>query len=72
MSKWTHPICPACWKIHADTREPYRVIESPPEPCCFCGLSTDAGIFVRADPRPLRCQGIHEAESEKIGGTDPD
>ena len=72
MSKWTHAICQPCWEQRADTSEPFRLTVCPPEPCCFCGVSTDSGIFVRADPRPLRCQGIHEVESEKIGGTDPD
>ena len=62
MSPWNHVLCWRCWKIwiamHGQPgRTPIRVKDSPLEPCCFCEEETDAGIFVRIDPKlpALRC-----------------
>ena len=61
MSSWTHAICSDCW----DKREPGRPAPrlgepGPAEICCFCGLPTASGIYVRDDPATVKCAGQHE------------
>lgn len=53
---WTHAICTVCWSSREPGRLPATVKGATPEPCCFCGQMTDAGIYVRHDPRDLSCK----------------
>jgi len=72
MADWTHVICLDCW----NKRFPGRSaavnaidsdgVEARPEPCCFCHSATNAGVFVREDPKSeaLKCGGTHPCEAE--------
>jgi hypothetical protein len=55
-SNWTHAICCRCWQREWG-RRPARLVEGETEICCFCGVDTDAGIYVRRDPKEMPCQG---------------
>ena len=57
MGTWTHSICQPCWTKREPNRVAVKVREAEPEPCCFCGATTDTGIYLRCDPRSpaLRC-----------------
>lgn len=62
---WTHALCGACWtELNPDSpyREPVRMQteERETEKCCRCGFDTRSGIYYRADPKTLRCEGRHE------------
>ena len=60
MSRWTHAICAVCYQEQEPGRTPTTLIEAGPETCCFCGRTTQEGIYYRHDPAPLRCHGAHE------------
>ncbi|MFT3915337.1 MAG: hypothetical protein QM704_14820 [Anaeromyxobacteraceae bacterium] len=71
MSRWNHAICWDCWEpvmsaAGYPNRDPVRVIDSEPVPCCWCGTETDAGIFLRKTPEDpgLACafSTFHEDE----------
>jgi hypothetical protein len=62
MRSWMHRICEACWRKREPEREPIRVREHPPEPCCFCGANTTAGIYVREAPWRTLCKTAHGSE----------
>jgi len=62
MSPWNHSICETCWKARNPERTPTRLKVRSWETCCFCGNRHDSGIFVRHDPKTLRCQGKHSSE----------
>lgn len=58
MSAWTHPVCPYCYDDLYPGREPVVVEPRTSETCCFCGIPTRSGIYVRADPStPRFCEG---------------
>ncbi len=63
MSEWTHNICDRCWRRREPNRTPV-LGEMGVEICCFCGDATQAGIYVRHDPKDpmLKCGGEHEPE----------
>jgi hypothetical protein len=42
---------------------PVRLIGAPPDACCWCGTANDAGIYIRSDPKRLRCYGDHRARA---------
>jgi hypothetical protein len=48
-SQWTHSICDDCWKQREPNREPVRITDTDPEPCCFCGQEHQSGIYVRVN-----------------------
>ncbi len=51
MSTWTHAICLACWNEKFSNRgEPFMMVPSEVEICCFCGEHTSDGIYVRVNP----------------------
>lgn len=56
MAGWKHVLCAKCW-FQGNAREPVRVLDAPVERCCQCGRDTAAGIYLRADPRAMACQG---------------
>lgn len=64
MSDWSHNICERCWRRQKPDREPVKIKYAPVENCCFCGNSTQAGIYTRHDPKDpeLKCGGEHEPE----------
>lgn len=70
-STWNHRICERCWfdgpgKLNDEPREqlhgrqPVRVVDYPPGLCCYCGGITILGIFTRAKPTDVPCQGEHD------------
>ncbi len=63
MSRWTHAICAKCW-AERNPEQPLRSEDAgqgPLEVCCFCGRSTDDGIYLRADPsEPKFCEHREE------------
>ncbi len=63
---WNHQICDPCWKLRmmaAGTpwREPTRLLRPELVRCCYCGVMTASGIYVRQDPRTLTCKHPLEA-----------
>jgi hypothetical protein len=57
---WTHSICFDCWvrQCRAKGEEPtmpVQVKDHKPEKCCYCSRLTIEGIFVRDDPKKLKC-----------------
>ena len=67
MSAWTHALCRNCYAKLAPHRVPTGLREPEEEDCCACGYLTQAGIYYRADPRKMRCQGtigsVHSPEA---------
>lgn len=49
----SHPMCRECWEEKNPQREPVRIRDPELEMCCWCGLPTNEGIFVRADGKLL-------------------
>ena len=60
---WTHKMCSVCWYAHNDG-DPVRLKYDQVGKCCFCGIDTQSGIYVRHDPRELTCEKNHEEEKE--------
>jgi len=58
--EWTHSICDNCWKKRDPDREPVRFLLPPEERCCFCGRLHKSGVYIRHDPKELKCGGKHE------------
>lgn len=56
-SRWTHAICDPCWNKREPSRVASRVTTFPDERCCVCGEPTNSGIYFRADPAELKCEG---------------
>ena len=56
MRGWTHRICDQCWQQKHPDRGPIQVTGIDEGVCCFCGGQA-GGIYVRADPRTLKCEG---------------
>lgn len=57
---WNHLSCEECWDRANPSRQPMRIVDPEPAPCCFCGTVTGSGIFVRHDPRTLSCEHPEE------------
>jgi len=57
MSEWTHAICVNCWRGMEPNRQPVTIAipSRVQERCCWCGDTTDAGIYRREDPAVLMC-----------------
>jgi hypothetical protein len=62
MSRWTHPICDRCYGVKEPGRQPVRVVDVAPEPCCWCGAATS--IYYRYDPNAAPCGGRHGESHE--------
>lgn len=62
MSKWTHPVCGPCYDDLEPGREPSRLVTPDLETCCRCGQLTRSGIYYRADPATMLCQGTHRED----------
>jgi hypothetical protein len=59
-ASWDHAQCAKCWNdANPDRATANEDTERDSEKCCFCGMQTQSGIFVRHDPRLLICQGKH-------------
>ena len=69
MSRWTHPICVACWNKRHPESQIAEGLVAPDESCCWCGKGT-CGIYVRADPSTVPCKGDHSPESS-LGPSGP-
>ncbi len=64
---WTHPICWVCWVKMNPGRGPATLTNLGGGTCCFCGNETASGIYVRHDPKELKCgmsRPPKEAEDE--------
>lgn len=63
--EWTHTVCDTCWQTDHPLQKPARMYPPGTDKCCFCGATTDSGIFLRVDPkdRKLRCKGVHRQEA---------
>ena len=60
MSRWNHNICIECWNKKYGTQLPYRLIDdSIKEVCCYCGSENTDAIYVRDDPKSVKCNGVH-------------
>ncbi len=57
MSAWTHPICEDCFGALYPRRQKYRVVDPEAETCCRCMTETTSGLYVRADPELVGCEG---------------
>lgn len=61
MSEWTHRICEACYMVKQEEnggyRLPLRYVDAPIEHCCYCGAISYSGIYVREDPKNMKCMG---------------
>jgi len=55
MSEWTHRQCTDCWNERNPDRQAHMICGERSNTCCFCGKSTNAGIYVRHDPSDLSC-----------------
>lgn len=62
MSPWTHALCQRCWDELNPNRRPAEVADARKETCCSCELPTRSGIYVRREPKTLRCGGKHDGE----------
>jgi len=54
-SRWTHPICSDCYRVEEPGRQPAQIRPeyATAERCCFCGETTNEGIYYRKDPTVL-------------------
>lgn len=59
MSNWTQPICIECWKRERGDDIPVTCPDRF-ERCCMCCKETDAGIYVRRDPKSVPYPMIEE------------
>lgn len=65
-SVWNHALCLGCFRLLVPGKEPVR-FKSPndPEPdCCHCSEPTNEGIWYRAEPDSMNCEGrgpVHES-----------
>ena len=67
MSIWTHVICEKCWKDTGHDFEPTRFIPPETEICCYCGVETNSGIYIRNNPDNVAfCN--HDGLEQKKGG----
>jgi hypothetical protein len=67
MGQWNHLLCETCWNKRNPDRTPVRVRDPATEaqPCCGCGAVTGSGIYVRAEPSSMPCDGygpVHEEQ----------
>lgn len=75
MSNWTHRMCGECWiernlkLAEHEFRIPVQVRGTPEGTCCFCNGDTRMGIFVRHDPKELKC--VHAMQREVPPETPP-
>ena len=53
---FNHSQCYHCWRKERGRDIPVRVQNHEPERCCFCKRWTIEGIFVRKDPKEMRCE----------------
>ncbi len=63
---WNHNICNNCWELRMRAegtpwREPVTLRQPELVRCCFCGIMTASGIYVRQDPKTLGCKHPLEA-----------
>ncbi len=63
---WRHSLCSGCYEEREPGRRPVRVREAAVETCCACGKKHSSGIYYRADPSGLRCEGVHDDETGEI------
>jgi hypothetical protein len=52
-------MCFACWYKSRQGRDPARINSGKINYCCFCGIPTRSGIWVRGDPAHTPCKGAH-------------
>lgn len=67
MSRWTHAICDTCYVAESTRDEtlpeaPVRMTTPVVEDCCFCGEPNISGVYIRRDPKSVKCGGAHEKQ----------
>jgi hypothetical protein len=64
--RWQHVVCIDCWHTQLGNyrRDPVRMRENAPEPCCFCGVEVARPIHVRHDPEDTRLRCTHREVTE--------
>lgn len=55
MGNCTWPICRECYAKRYPGREPITLAPEV-EVCCDCGIPTTDGIYIREDPRKVKCK----------------
>lgn len=63
-SSWNHNICLPCWTKARGAPDREIFEEGHRDTCCWCGTENGFGIYVRHDPKQLRCYGDHNARAE--------
>lgn len=66
MSKWNHLLCEACWNDRNPGRKAVIVPSSSIDRCCVCGQPTGSGIYVRANPVEMACDGLGPVHVEDV------
>lgn len=70
MAEWNHRMCGECWLEKEfkwlpdggiEFRAPVMIKDATPGPCCFCTNISRLGIYVRKDPKEMKCE--HEEET---------
>jgi hypothetical protein len=62
VSRWTHAICQDCWDEQSPDRPAVRAVLGEDELCCWCSEETSSGIYLRANPASLDCEGFHRGD----------
>lgn len=47
---WTHAICQVCWYLKRGDQTPAHLADAREDACCYCGVKTKSGIYVRDNP----------------------
>ena len=53
---FNHAQCYNCWRKECEDDTVVRVLNHGPKRCCFCKRWTVEGIFVRKNPREMKCK----------------
>ncbi len=68
---WTHAMCDFCWKLRQGPRQPVRLTDAEVETCCWCGVGTQSGIYVRAKADVVEVPHCPDVRSGAAASTGP-
>ena len=66
MSRWTHVICVQCWNAKNPDRPARETGVGYDENCCYCGVATNDGIYIRDAPSNTACKGEHKEDKSDV------